>query len=31
MLQYELEENGGKATMAGSFRGFEAYITKLPI
>lgn len=31
MVQYELEEQGGKAILSGSFRGFEAYISKLPI
>ena len=31
MIQYELEEDGGPATLSGSFRGFEAYITQLPI
>jgi len=28
MVQYELEEQGGKATLSGSFRGFEAYISE---
>lgn len=28
MIQYELEEQGGKAIFSGSFRGFEAYISK---
>jgi len=28
MVQYELEESGGKALLAGSFRGFEVYLTK---
>jgi hypothetical protein len=31
MIQFEIEESGGAALLAGSFRGFEAYITKLPI
>ena len=31
MLQYELEEAGGKASFSGSFRGFEAYISNLPL
>ena len=31
MIQYEVEENGGKASMSGSFRGFDVYITKQPI
>jgi hypothetical protein len=30
-IQYELDEEGGKATLSGSFRGFEAYISQLPI
>ncbi len=30
-LQYELEEDGGKAILSGSFKGFEAYKTKLPL
>jgi hypothetical protein len=30
-LQYELEETGGKATLSGSFKGFEAYISDLPL
>jgi hypothetical protein len=29
-LQYELEESGGDALLAGSFKGFEAYTTTLP-
>ena len=29
-VQYELEEEGGDAILAGSFKGFEVYITKLP-
>ena len=28
MVQYELEESGGKALLSGSFRGFNAYITE---
>jgi len=28
MVQYELEETGGKATFSGSFRGFEAYVSE---
>jgi len=31
MIQYELEEQGGKAQLSGSFRGFEAYISQLPL
>lgn len=31
MIQYELEETGGKAIFSGSFRNFEAYISKLPL
>ena len=31
MLQYELEEEGGKAILSGSFQGFEAYVSQLPI
>lgn len=31
MIQYELEEEGGKATFAGSFTGFEAYVSNGPI
>lgn len=31
MVQYELDEEGGKAILGGSFRGFEAYISHLPI
>ncbi|MBL0721584.1 MAG: DUF4214 domain-containing protein, partial [Sulfurovum sp.] len=27
MVQYELEESGGKALLSGSFRGFEVYIS----
>jgi hypothetical protein len=30
-IQYELAEVGGTALFSGSFRGFEAYITQLPI
>jgi len=30
-LQYELEETGGKAAFSGSFKGFEAYISDLPL
>lgn len=30
-VQYELEEQGGKASFSGSFRGFEAYISSLPL
>jgi len=30
-IQYELEEDGGKAALSGSFKGFEAYTTQLPI
>ena len=30
MIQYELEEEGGKALLAGSFKGFEAYISQYP-
>jgi len=28
MVQYELEESGGKALLSGSFRGFNAYISE---
>lgn len=31
MVQYELEETGGKATLSGSFRGFEAYLSEYPL
>lgn len=31
LIQYELEEEGGKATFAGSFTGFEAYVSNGPI
>ena len=31
MIQYELEEEGGKATFSGSFTGFEAYVSNGPI
>ena len=30
-VQYELEEQGGKASLSGSFRGFEAYISNDPL
>lgn len=30
-VQYELEEEGGKASLSGSFTGFENYITQNPI
>ncbi|MEA1879452.1 MAG: hypothetical protein U9N11_02240, partial [Campylobacterota bacterium] len=30
-VQYELEEQGGKASLSGSFTGFESYITQNPI
>jgi len=30
-IQYELEEGGGKATLSGSFKGFEAYFSDFPI
>jgi len=30
-VQYELQEEGGKASVSGSFRGFEAYISNLPL
>ena len=30
-IQYELEEEGGDALLSGSFRGFEAYTSKLPL
>ena len=29
-VQFELEEEGGDAILAGSFKGFEVYTTKLP-
>ena len=29
-VQYELEEQGGDALLSGSFKGFKAYMTKLP-
>lgn len=29
-IQYELEENGGKALLSGSFKGFEAYASPKP-
>jgi hypothetical protein len=31
MIQYELVEEGGKAQLSGSFRGFEGYISDLPL
>ena len=31
LIQYELEEEGGTATLAGSFTGFEAYVSNGPI
>lgn len=31
MLQFELEEDAGKAMLAGSFKGFSAYISHLPL
>ena len=31
MLQYELEETGGKGTFSGSFKGFEAYLSEYPL
>ena len=31
MLQSELEESGGKALLAGSFKGFEVYTSEYPI
>ena len=31
MLQYELEEKGGKALFSGSFHGFEVYTSHNPI
>ena len=30
-VQYELEEQGGKALLGGSFRGFEVYTSELPL
>ena len=30
-IQYEVEEQGGKASISGSFKGFEAYISTLPL
>jgi hypothetical protein len=30
-IQYELEEQGGKASVSGSFRGFESYISEDPL
>lgn len=31
MIQYELEEQGGKAILGGSFKGFEAYTSHYPL
>ncbi len=31
MIQYELEEKGGKALFSGSFTGFEVYVSSNPI
>ena len=31
MIQYELDEIGGKAILSGSFRGFEVYVSQLPL
>ena len=31
MIQYELEEEGGKALLGGSFKDFSAYVSKLPL
>ena len=31
MVQYELEETGGKATFSGSFSGFEVYSSEYPL
>ena len=31
MIQFELEEQEGKATLSGSFKGFGAYISNLPL
>lgn len=31
MIQYELEEMGGKATLSGSFRDFEVYLSEYPL
>lgn len=31
MIQYEVEESGGKAILSGSFKGFEAYLSKNPL
>ncbi len=31
MIQHEVEEKGGKATLSGSFRGFEAYTSQNPL
>lgn len=30
-VQYELEEQGGKASISGSFRGFESYLSEDPL
>ena len=30
-IQYELEEQGGKASLSGSFKGFETYISDFPL
>lgn len=30
-VQYELEEEGGKASLSGSFKDFEVYLSKLPL
>ena len=30
-IQYELDEDGGKALLSGSFRGFEVFTSKLPL
>ena len=31
MIQYELEEEGGRALLAGSFKGFDVYSSDLPL
>ena len=31
MIQYELEETGGKATLSGSFKDFEVYVSENPL
>ena len=31
MIQYELEEQGGKALLGGSFRDFKVYVSRLPL